>query len=248
LFYLISLFDDVLKALLALRKEEREKAVEDMASEEPPEWHPINDLFQVGTQTVTHCQQCPSVATHLDRGIDLTVQIDNDNPSLVRDVEWGISETMKMEHMKDDNQRFCDKCSQKADAHVHHYLTSLPKLLILRLQRYNFKEGAVKLQNGVSCSEQMNFSKWMNKEYRGADPQYGNDLNLYLSFRKGVASLVSLILLFDNSIELCAILIHRGRVITSGHYYVYIRKTVTIETVVTNSEGETVSEKKTYHW
>ncbi|KAG0047291.1 TatD DNase [Gryganskiella cystojenkinii] len=220
LFYTISLFDDVLKALLVLQKEHSDTAPEAIATGVTADWHPINDLFQVGTQTVTHCQQCSSVTTQSDRGIDLTVQIDNDNPTMVRDLKWGISETMKMEHMKDDNQRFCDKCSQKADAHVHHYLTSLPKLLILRLQRYNFKEGAVKLQNGVSCTEQMNFSKWMSRDYEGPDPRY----------------------------ELCAILIHRGPVITSGHYYVYIRKSVDIETETTDTSGDTVMKSRTYQW
>ncbi|GJJ70287.1 hypothetical protein EMPS_02636 [Entomortierella parvispora] len=216
LFYVISLFDDVIKAV----QTPQDNAQADTEKRESPEWHPINDLFQVGTQTVAHCQQCLFISTHSDRGIDLTVQIDNDNPTMIRDLEWGISETMKTEHMKDDNQRFCDKCSQKADAHVHHYFTSLPRIMILRLQRYNFMEGAVKLQNEVSCTEEINFSKWMSKSYKGADPRY----------------------------ELCAILIHRGRVITSGHYYVYIKKTTEIETTTTDSDGETISEKKTYQW
>lgn len=49
-------------------------------------------------------------------------------------------------------------------------------------------------------------------------------------------------------LELCAVIIHRGRVITSGHYYVYIRKPITIETVVTEPDGETRTEQKTYNW
>lgn len=175
LSYVISLFDDVTKAVQVCQDNQEADSGEKESTASDSEWHPINDLFLVGTQTVAHCQQCPSISTHSDRGIDLTVQIDNDNPTVIRDLDWGISETMKTEHMKDDNQRFCDECSQKADAHVHHYFTSLPKIMILRLQRYNFKEGAVKLQNEVSCTEKMNFSKWMSKSYEGADPRYGTN-------------------------------------------------------------------------
>ncbi|KAF9437474.1 hypothetical protein BGZ76_000624 [Entomortierella beljakovae] len=146
-------FDDILKAVIQLGQQSESKVME------IKDWQPINDLFQVGTQTVTHCQRCTSVSVNVDRGIDLTVQIDTENPNLIRDLDWGISTTMEMEHMKDDNQRFCETCNSKEDAHVYHFFTSLPKLMILRLQRYNFKEGAVKIQNGVSCTETLEFSK-----------------------------------------------------------------------------------------
>ncbi|KAG0036940.1 TatD DNase [Podila clonocystis] len=216
MFYVISQFDDVLREITLAGRQDT-LAPEDMI---PKDWQPINELFQVSTQSVTHCLKCPAVTTNEDRGIDLTVQIDNENPTLVRDLNWGIMETMKMEHMKDDNQRFCEKCNTKEDAHVYHYFTSLPKIMILRLQRYNFKEGAIKLQNSVSCTEQLNFKEWMCGEYLGPDPRY----------------------------ELCAVIIHRGRVITSGHYYVYIRKPTTIETILTDPDGESRTEQKTYSW
>ncbi|KAI1300688.1 Ubiquitin carboxyl-terminal hydrolase 12 [Mortierella claussenii] len=220
LFYVISQFDDVLKALIQLAKSSDESSsgsTEDLVLDK---WQPIDDLFQVGTQTVTHCQRCPSVSTNQDRGIDLTVQIDAENPHLVRDLDWGITETMKMEHMKDDNQRFCEKCNSKEDAHVYHYFTSLPKIMILRLQRYNFMQGAVKLQNSVSCTRRMNFSKWMSQDHQGDHLDY----------------------------ELCAIIVHRGRAITSGHYYVYIKKDVEMETEITEPDGEIRIEKKTFRW
>lgn len=175
MFYVISQFDDVLREVTQAGQQVT-LAPEDQI---PKDWQPINELFQVSTQSVTHCLKCPAVTTNEDRGIDLTVQIDNENPTLVRDLNWGIMETMKMEHMKDDNQRFCEKCNTKEEAHVFHYFTSLPKILILRLQRYNFKEGAIKLQNSVSCTEQLNFREWMCGEFKGPDPRYGkiqNDL------------------------------------------------------------------------
>ncbi|KAK3806324.1 MAG: hypothetical protein J3Q66DRAFT_358848 [Benniella sp.] len=220
LFYIISHFDDVLKALMQLRQESGSGLTQDIKALIPENWQPVNDLFQVGTLKVTHCQKCPSVTKHMDRSIDLTVQIDADNPTVTRDLHWGISETMKMEHLMGDNQRFCEKCNSKEDAHVYHYFTSLPKIMILRLQRYNFKEGAIKIQNGVSCAEKMSFEKWMSQDYAGPHPTY----------------------------ELCAVIVHRGRVITSGHYYVYIKKTVEIETVVTESDGESRTEKKIFQW
>ncbi|KAI8598152.1 hypothetical protein EDD21DRAFT_383353 [Dissophora ornata] len=220
LFYVISQLEDVLKALLQLWQETRSQLAKDIESLISETWHPINDLFQVGIQTVTHCQKCQSVTINVDRGIDLTVQIDADNPALVRDLDWGITATMKMEHMRGDNQRFCDKCNSKEDAHVYHYFTSLPKVMILRLQRYNFKEDAMKLQNGVSCTEKMDFEKWMSQDYKGPDVNY----------------------------ELCAIIVHRGRVIASGHYYVYIKKDVEIETTIIEPEGESRVEKKVFRW
>ncbi|KAF9359576.1 hypothetical protein BGX26_012020 [Mortierella sp. AD094] len=207
-------FDDILKAVIQLGQQSDSEALV------PKDWQPINDLFQVGTQTVTNCQRCSSISVNTDRGIDLTVQIDAETPTLIRDLDWGISATMKMEHMKDDNRRFCEKCSSKEDAHVYHYFTSLPKIMILRLQRYNFKEGAVKIQNGVSCTETLSFAKWMSQDYKGPNPNY----------------------------ELCAIIVHRGRVITSGHYYVYIKKNVEIETEITEPDGETRTEKKAFRW
>lgn len=173
LFYIISHFDDVLKALMQLRQETDAELTQDIKALIPENWQPVNDLFQVGTLKVTHCQKCPSITRHMDRSIDLTVQIDADNPMVTRDLHWGISETMKMEHLMGDNQRFCEKCNSKEDAHVYHYFTSLPKVMILRLQRYNFKEGAIKIQNGVSCTERMNFEKWMSQDYTGPHPTYG---------------------------------------------------------------------------
>ncbi|KAG0340160.1 TatD DNase, partial [Podila humilis] len=209
--------DDVLQEVLKAAKQDSLVPVDGVSEEQ---WHPINDVFQVRTQSVAHCLKCPEVTIKEDRGIDLTVQIDIDHPSLVRDLNWGIMETMKMEHMKEDNQRFCEKCATKEDAHVYHYLKSLPKVLILRLQRYNFREGAIKLQNSVSCAEELNFREWMCKDFQGPDPRY----------------------------ELCAVIIHRGRVITSGHYYTYIRKTSTIETLVTEPNGVSRTECDTYNW
>ncbi|KAG0313150.1 Ubiquitin carboxyl-terminal hydrolase 12 [Dissophora globulifera] len=220
--YILGQFDDVLKSFLQQRQEQHSGAMaKEVKALIPEKWQPFDTLFQVGVQTVTHCQECPSVSKNVDRGIDLTVQIDVDHPTAIRDLDWGISETMRMEHMKDDNQRFCEKCNSKADAHVFHSFVSLPEIMILRLQRYNFKEGAIKLQNGVSCKERMSFKKWMNKDC--------NDST-------------------DRNYELCAIIVHRGRVITSGHYYAYIRKDVEIETAITEPDGESRIEKKTYRW
>ncbi|KAF9205052.1 Ubiquitin carboxyl-terminal hydrolase 12 [Haplosporangium sp. Z 27] len=214
LFYVISQFDDILKAVIQMAEKSGTETLI------PREWQPINDLFQVGTQSVTHCQRCPSVSVNVDRSIDLTVQIDAESPTVIRDLDWGITATMNMEHMKDENQRFCEKCNSKEDAYVYHYFTSLPKIMILRLQRYNFKEGAIKIQNGVSCSEKLCFAKWMSQDYKGPNLNY----------------------------ELCAIIVHRGRVITSGHYFVYIKKDVEIETEITEPDGETRTEKKAFRW
>jgi len=158
---------------MQLRQESDSGLTLDIKAHIPENWQPVNDLFQVGTLKVTHCQKCLSVTKHMDRSIDLTVQIDADNPTVTRDLHWGISETMKMEHLMGDNQRFCEKCNSKEDAHVYHYFTSLPKIMILRLQRYNFKEGAIKIQNGVSCAERMSFEKWMSQDYTGPHPTYG---------------------------------------------------------------------------
>lgn len=52
----------------------------------------------------------------------------------------------------------------------------------------------------------------------------------------------------ERAIELCAIIVHRGREIFAGHYFVYIRKDVEIETNVTEPDGESWTEKKSYSW
>ncbi|KAF9583781.1 hypothetical protein BGW38_008555 [Lunasporangiospora selenospora] len=220
LLYMINQFDDILHELRDQIQNNGILSGKGAPPFEPVNWHPVNELFQISTQSVTRCLECSSVSVNTDRGIDIAVQIDEANPTLVRDLDWGISETMKMEHMQGDNQRFCERCNRKADAHVNHYFTRLPKLVILRLQRCNFKQGAVKLPNGVSCSELMNFGQWLKKDYQGPSPSY----------------------------ELCAIIIHRGQVITSGHYYTYIKKSVEIESTNVGPDGESSSKKTSYRW
>lgn len=49
-------------------------------------------------------------------------------------------------------------------------------------------------------------------------------------------------------LELCAIIIHRGRSVHSGHYYAYIQKNVEMETEITEPDGETRVEKKSFRW
>ncbi|KAF9282171.1 Ubiquitin carboxyl-terminal hydrolase 12 [Mortierella alpina] len=215
LSFVIDLFRDILKALLKLEDgQEESRAVSQ-------DYQPDNDMFQISTEKVIHCQKCPSVSVHTDESVELNIQIDAEHPTEIRDLDWGISETLKMEHMKDDNQRFCDRCNAKEDAHVYLSLKSLPKIMVLRLQRNTYLENRpTKLQNGVSCAERMSFAKWMSRDYSGSHPDY----------------------------ELCAIIIHRGRSVHSGHYYAYIQKNVEMETEITEPDGETRVEKKSFRW
>ncbi|KAF9573090.1 Ubiquitin carboxyl-terminal hydrolase 12 [Mortierella alpina] len=215
LSFVIDLFKDVLKALLKLEEGQKKSGVV------PGNSLPDCDMFQISTEKVIHCQKCPSVSVHTDESVELNIQIDSEHPTEIRDLDWGISETLKMEHMKDDNQRFCDRCNAKEDAHVYLSLKSLPKIMVLRLQRNTYLENRpTKLQNGVSCSERMSFAKWMSRDYNGPNPDY----------------------------KLCAIIIHRGRSVHSGHYYAYIQKNVEMETEITEPDGETRVEKKSFRW
>ncbi|KAG0376215.1 Ubiquitin carboxyl-terminal hydrolase 25 [Mortierella sp. AD032] len=183
-------------------------------------WTPVNDLFQIGTERVQVCAKCDKVTTKQDRDFDLTVQIDTSNPGLVRDLEWGVSDTMKQEVTTEDNKRFCERCKSNEHAQMSNFFISLPKVMILRLQRSNFMQGAVKIPNGVACSQRMNFKQWMSSNYQGDHPDY----------------------------ELSAIIVHRGRDIFAGHYFAYIQKDVEIETIITEPDGESWTEKKSYSW
>lgn len=136
-------------------------------------WEPVNDLFQISTERVQVCAKCNKVTTKNDRDFDLTVQIDTANPGLVRDLEWGVTDTMKQEVTTEDNKRFCERCNTNEHAHMSNFFTSLPKIMILRLQRSNFMQGAVKIPNGVACSQRMNFRQWMSSTYQGDHPDYG---------------------------------------------------------------------------
>ncbi|KAF9144275.1 TatD DNase [Mortierella sp. GBA39] len=183
-------------------------------------WEPVNDLFQISTERVQVCAKCNKVTTKNDRDFDLTVQIDTANPRLVRDLEWGVTDTMKQEVTTEDNKRYCERCKTNEHAHISNFFTWLPKIMILRLQRSNFMQGAVKIPNGVACSQRMNFRQWMSSTYQGDHPDY----------------------------ELCAIIVHRGQEIFAGHYFAYIRKDVEIETTITEPDGESWTEKKSYSW
>ncbi|KAF8948536.1 TatD DNase [Haplosporangium gracile] len=183
-------------------------------------WEPVNDLFQISTERVQVCAKCNKVTIKNDRDFDLTVQIDTANPGLIRDLEWGISDTMKQEVTTEDNKRYCERCKTNEHAHISNFFTSLPKIMILRLQRSNFMQGAVKIPNGVACSQRMNFREWMSSTYQGDHPDY----------------------------ELCAIIVHRGREMFAGHYFAYIRKDTEIETAITEPDGESWIEKKSYSW
>lgn len=145
-------------------------------------WEPVNDLFQISTERVQVCDKCNKVTTRDDREFDLTVQIDTANPGLVRDLEWGITDTMKQEVTTEDNKRFCERCKSNEHAHISNFFTSLPKIMILRLQRSNFMQGAVKIPNGVACSQRMNFRQWMSSTYQGDNPDYGERRFLCILF------------------------------------------------------------------
>ncbi|KAF9911863.1 hypothetical protein EC991_001767 [Linnemannia zychae] len=180
----------------------------------------INPELKFKTERVQVCAKCDKVTTKQDRDFDLTVQIDTSNPGLVRDLEWGVSDTMKQEVTTEDNKRFCERCKSNEHAQMSNFFISLPKIMILRLQRSNFMQGAVKIPNGVACSQRMNFRQWMSSGYGSDHPDY----------------------------ELCAIIVHRGRDIFAGHYFAYIRKDVEIETTITEPDGESSTEKKTFRW
>ncbi|KAG0215441.1 Ubiquitin carboxyl-terminal hydrolase 26 [Mortierella sp. GBA30] len=214
LSFVIDLFKEVLEALLSLEHGRESRIV-------PTDWQPMRDMFQICTEKVIRCQKCPSVSVHNDESLELNIQIDADHPTEIRDLDWGISETLKEEHMTDDNQRFCDRCNSKEDARVSLSLKSLPKIMVLRLQRNSYLENRpTKLQHGVSCAERMSFDKWLSSDYKGPHPNY----------------------------ELCAIIIHRGRTVNSGHYYAYIQKNIEMETEITEPDGACRIEKKSFRW
>ncbi|KAF9925929.1 TatD DNase [Linnemannia zychae] len=238
LLYLISHFDDIQKSILKYSKKLVNKLNRDATDpivpklspaekselstllEETEDWEPVNILFEISTERVQVCAKCDKVTVRNDRDFDLTVQIDTSNPDLIRDLEWGISDTMKQEFTTDDNKRFCEQCKTNEDAHISNFFVSLPHVMILRLQRSNYLQSAVKIPNGVACSQRMNFKQWMSSRYTGEHHDY----------------------------ELCAIIVHRGRDISAGHYFAYIRKDVEIETTITEPNGESKMEKKSYTW
>ncbi|KAF9178350.1 Ubiquitin carboxyl-terminal hydrolase 12 [Haplosporangium sp. Z 767] len=221
LLFVISSFDDAHKLLFEEIEKRGLRMPGDLIANLYKDKRPPRHVFEISIQKVYQCQTCATTSTVNDTTLDLGVQIDRENEALVRDLDWGIAESMKTEHMNGDNQKFCDNCNSNQDAIVYQHLTSLPSVMILRLQRYHFvpETGSItKLGNGVGCSEIMNFGKWM-KDHQ-PQPDY----------------------------ELCAVIVHTGPNANSGHYYTYIKRDTDIKTRVTDIYGEPCIEERSYGW
>ncbi|KAG0250074.1 TatD DNase [Mortierella polycephala] len=221
LLFVISSFDDAHKLFFEEVEKRGLGLPKDAMASPYKDRRPPRHVFEIGIQKVYQCQTCAATSTVNDTTIDLGVQIDRENEALVHDLDWGITESMKTERMNGDNQKFCDNCNSNQDAIVYQHLTSLPSVIILRLQRYHFVPETgitTKLRNGVGCSEIMNFGKWMKD--RQPQPDY----------------------------ELCAVIVHTGSNANSGHYYTYIKRDTDIKTMVTYTHNEPCVEERNYGW
>ncbi|XP_076800557.1 ubiquitin carboxyl-terminal hydrolase 48-like [Clavelina lepadiformis] len=157
----------------------------------------IEDQFSGKYAYVTTCQSCKMVNKTPSRFYELDLNIQGH-----KDLKSCILEFLQQEHLKGENQYFCDNCQSKQNAVRQIVLQKLPKTLSIQLLRFVYDRASQrkhKLSTLLSFPDKLEFSSII-----GAD---------------GVSSLEN----SDNiEYQLSAVLIHRGPSASSGHFIAHI--------------------------
>ena len=108
----------------------------------------INDLFQSILSTNIKCKECNNISSHNELYIDFSLPIKK-GKLVINSLEKSFECFFGIEELLKDNQYKCEKCNKKVDAEKYFEIKSLPKILLIALNRfeYDYNKGLKKKIN-----------------------------------------------------------------------------------------------------
>ena len=108
----------------------------------------INDLFQSILSTNIKCKECNNISSHNELYIDFYLPIKK-GKLVINSLEKSFECFFGIEELIKDNQYKCEKCNKKVDAEKYFEIKSLPKILLIALNRfeYDYNKGLKKKIN-----------------------------------------------------------------------------------------------------
>ena len=108
----------------------------------------INDLFQSILSTNIKCKECNNISSHNELYIDFSLPIKK-GKLIINSLEKSFECFFGIEELIKDNQYKCEKCNKKVDAEKYFEIKSLPKILLIALNRfeYDYNKGLKKKIN-----------------------------------------------------------------------------------------------------
>ena len=108
----------------------------------------INDLFQSILSTNIKCKECNNISSHNELYIDFSLPIKK-GKLVINTLEKSFECFFGIEELIKDNQYKCEKCNKKVDAEKYFEIKSLPKILLIALNRfeYDYNKGLKKKIN-----------------------------------------------------------------------------------------------------
>ena len=105
----------------------------------------INDLFQSIFTTNIKCKLCGNISSHDEIYIDFSLPIKK-GKNVIKTLEKSFEIFFEKEELIDENKYNCEKCGKKVNAEKYFEIKSLPKILLLALNRfeYDYKLGVKK--------------------------------------------------------------------------------------------------------
>jgi len=199
----------------------------------------INEIFEGKSASVVQCKECNYESIRSDKFLDISLPIRNEFEKIYNNsLEMALSNYIKPEILEKDNQYSCDSCKKMVDAKKFIKFESIPKVLLLQLNRfeYNFMtDMRVKITDRVTfplildmnlfCSSEKdknenkeNILPVLSEEFFLKKAEGNINLNkgniqeeISSAFKNG-----------ENVYELYSIVIHSGTA-NGGHYFAYIK-------------------------
>uniref|UniRef100_A0A3B3C5X8 USP domain-containing protein n=1 Tax=Oryzias melastigma TaxID=30732 RepID=A0A3B3C5X8_ORYME len=96
-----------------------------------------SQVFQGKLTNSTVCKECEDTIDEEAEFMSLPLALVKSHKKFYNVVD-GLQEFFKVSHLDEDNQLYCDKCSQKSDASTKCFITRHPEVLMLLLKRFEF--------------------------------------------------------------------------------------------------------------
>ncbi|XP_039631491.1 ubiquitin carboxyl-terminal hydrolase 47 isoform X3 [Polypterus senegalus] len=121
----------------------------------------ILEIYQSCVLSITTCGRCQTSQQESNTYLSIPLAL---NPGIAGcySVENGLEQFLITEHLRGENQIYCDNCEVKTDAEIKLCFQCMPKILTLQLKRFEFdwiQMCHVKNQRAVEIPEILKFTQ-----------------------------------------------------------------------------------------
>ncbi|CAF0917988.1 unnamed protein product [Adineta steineri] len=170
----------------------------------------LSEIFQFQSQRVTQCEKCKtSKPGPIENNTIMQCSIPQ---PIVCSLEDCLNSYCEKELLVGDNKYQCDTCKSKQNGDTKMEICSTPQVLLIALKRFQ-ANGPGKLDYAVTYEEVLHLDNWLSKDYSA---KITESHKIY---------------------HLCAVIIHRGEDMESGHYICYVKNEITNEWYEANDES-----------